>query len=267
MGDNILHEIKSHLVLLKAYLVINAKTLFEYKKSFLVQTITMFLNDCVWIFFWWLFFSRFPLLNDWTYHDLLLLWVFGATGFGLSGLIFGNKMNIAEVIAQGKLDYYLTLPKNVLLHTLISKMNWFAFGDVLFGLAIALLIITPAQLPLALFLIIFSTILFTTFGVISGSLAFFIGNSERISKNIYNSVVGLSIYPTNVYDGIVRLILFTVIPAGLVTGVPVELIRNFEMDKLIWMIVITIIFTIITILIFYIGLKRYESGNQIYVNA
>ena len=267
MEASILHEIKSHLILMKAYLVINAKTLFEYKKSFLIQAITMFLNDCVWVFFWWLFFSRFPLLNDWTFKDLLLLWAFGATGFGLSGLIFGNKMNIAEVIAQGKLDYYLTLPKNILLHTLISKMNWFALGDLMFGLLIALLIITPEQIPLALFLIIFSTTLFTTFGIISGSLALFIGNSERISKNVYNAIIGLSIYPTNVYDGLAKLILFTIIPAGLVTGVPVELMRNFEIDKLIWMILITIIFVIIAILFFYAGLKKYESGNQIYVNA
>lgn len=267
MEAKILHEIKSHLSLMKAYFIINGKTALEYRKSFILQTSTMFLNDCVWIFFWWLFFSRFPLLNDWTYKDLLLLWAFGATGFGLSGLLFGNKMEIATVVAEGKLDYYLALPKNVLLHTLIARMNWFAFGDLLFGIIMGLLVIPLEMIPLSIYLVILSTILFTIFGVISGSLALYMGNAERISKNVYNAVIGLSIYPTNVYDGIAKIILFTVIPAGLVTGVPVELIRNFDLNGLTWMTILTIIFVIITVLIFYNGIKKYESGNQIYVNA
>ena len=127
MEDNIFSQIKSHASLIKAYFFINGKTVLEYKKAFILQTITMFLNDLIWIFFWWLFFTRFPLINEWTYYDLLLLWVFGTTGFGLSGLIFGNKSQISELISEGKLDYYLTLPKNVLLHALTSRMNWFAF--------------------------------------------------------------------------------------------------------------------------------------------
>jgi ABC-2 type transport system permease protein len=267
MEVKILHEIKSHLSLMKAYFIINGKTMLEYRKSFILQTVTMFLNDCVWIFFWWLFFSRFPLLNDWTYRDLLLLWAFGATGFGLSGLLFGNKMEISSIVAEGKLDYFLALPKNVLLHTIISKMNWFAFGDLLFGVIIAIIVIPVEMIPLAIYLTILSTILFTLFGVISGSLALYIGNAERISKNVYNAVIGLSIYPTNVYDGIAKIILFTVIPAGLVTGAPVELIRHFDWGELLGMTVITIIFAIITILLFYKGIKKYESGNQLYVNA
>ena len=267
MEDNFFTQIKSNLQMIKQYMWINAKTAIEYKTSFIVQTVTMFLNDLLWITFWWLFFARFPLINGWTYNDLLLLWVFGTIGFGLSGTFFGNKLNLPELIAEGKMDYYLTLPKNVLLHTLISKVNWFACGDLIFGIVIGILILKPEQLPLAVFLILFSTTLFVVIGIISGSMAFFIGNSQKISKTIHDSVLALSIYPTNVYDGLTKLILFTIIPAGLVTGMPVELMRHFELDKLIWMIVITIIFLIIAILFFYAGLKKYESGNQLYVNA
>ncbi len=267
MGANILLEIKSNFSMIKQYWIINAKTAFEYKGSFILQTVTMFLNDLLWIAFWWLFFGRFPLINDWTYNDILLLWAFGSIGFGLSGVFFGNKMNISEIIAEGKMDYYLTLPKNVLLHTLISKVNWFACGDILFGIIMSVLIIKPEQIPLAIFLMTLSTILFTVFGILTGSLAFYIGNSQRISKTMYDSIVGLSIYPTNVYDGIAKFILFTIIPAGLVTGVPVELIKHFDMGQFLLMITITIIFVILAILFFYAGLKKYESGNQLYVNV
>lgn len=267
MEDNIFFQIKSHVSLIKAYFLINGKTVLEYKKSFILQTASMFLNDLIWIFFWWLFFSRFPLINNWTYRDLLILWVFGATGFGLSGLIFGNKNQISELISEGKLDYYLTLPKNVLLHSLTSRMNWFAFGDLLFGLTLALILIPLEQLPLSAICIIVSTLLFVAFGVISGSLAFYLGKSEMISKNVYNMVIGFSIYPTNVYDGITRTILFTILPVGLVAGMPVELLKNFNLTNLIELILISTIFLIISIIIFYAGLKKYESGNQIYVNA
>jgi ABC-2 type transport system permease protein len=93
------------------------------------------------------------------------------------------------------------------------------------------------------------------------------GNSEKLGTSLWNATTGLSIYPANIYEGISKLILFTVIPIGFIGAVPVEILRNFSWELTFWMIIATAATTTIAIILFYIGLKRYESGNQIYVNS
>src|SRR5215204_3080359 len=93
----------------------------EYRASFAMQVLGMLLNDTMWVVFWWIYFSRFPVLGGgWQLEDVLAMWAVSATGFGLCVGFFGNCTRLAQIINQGELDYYLALPKNVLLHVLVS---------------------------------------------------------------------------------------------------------------------------------------------------
>jgi ABC-2 type transport system permease protein len=262
-----IHECKANTVAYREYFWVNFKTVLEYKMSSFIQISAMFLNDVVWISFWWIFFARFPLINGWTYRELLILWSIGALSFGLSGILFGNRSKLGEVIIRGRLDYFLALPKNVLLHALSSKITISAFGDALFGLALGLIIFTPTELPLYIYLAFLSAIILTSFGVIIGSLSFFFSTTEKVNKTIWNATVGLTLYPTNVYDGLAKFLLFVIIPVGFVSGVPTEILRVPSPEGIAVMTIVTIIIALIASLIFYAGIKKYESGNLIYVNA
>ena len=50
--------------------------------------------------------------------DMFLLFGIVATGYGLAFTFFGNALQLSRVIAQGQLDYYLALPRGVLLNVL-----------------------------------------------------------------------------------------------------------------------------------------------------
>ena len=56
-----------------------------------------------------------------------------ASSFGFMCLFFGNAFNLAEVINKGRLDYYLSLPRPVLLHTVASRMIASGMGDFSYG--------------------------------------------------------------------------------------------------------------------------------------
>jgi ABC-2 type transport system permease protein len=92
-----------------------------------------------------------------------------------------RRTRLATLIAQGQLDYYLLLPRNVLLHALVSRMSISGWGDIAFGL-VALGIAAASSpawfLPLALLLVCLSCAIFVGFCVSVNSLAFFIGNAE-----------------------------------------------------------------------------------------
>ena len=56
--------------------------------------------------------------------------------------------------------------------------------------------------------------------------------------------------------------MFTLIPAGLIGYVPVELIRSFSWVKFVGLGCSALGFLGAACLVFHLGLKKYESGNQ-----
>ena len=96
---------------------------FEYRFNFIAQTVGMLLNDMFWLVFWYIFFGKFGSINGWQFKEIILLNAILAGSWGLTVSLFANWKDIAKFIENGSLDYYLTLPKNVLLHFQSYKYN------------------------------------------------------------------------------------------------------------------------------------------------
>jgi len=73
----------------------------EYRGAFLTQVVAMILNNCLWVVFWGLFFTRLTVLRGWTVQDVITLWAIAASGFGLAHAICGNALQISNLIVQG----------------------------------------------------------------------------------------------------------------------------------------------------------------------
>src|ERR1041385_2496030 len=126
-----IHIIRSYLRFIGDYVRANLLVALEYRVSFFSQIFSMIINDSMWVTFWWIYFTRFQVLGGgWHVEDVLALWALAAVAIGAIAGLFGNMLYIAEIVSQGKLDYYLALPKNVLLHVLVSRMDVTAWGDL-----------------------------------------------------------------------------------------------------------------------------------------
>src|SRR5438067_3204441 len=100
-----MQTILSHIRFTRHYFVANLLAALEYRVSFITQVVGMILNDSMWATFWWIYFSRFQVLQGgWRIQDVLSLWCVGAVSFGLCAGVFGNVLRLAEIISQGKLD-------------------------------------------------------------------------------------------------------------------------------------------------------------------
>jgi ABC-2 type transport system permease protein len=225
----------------------------------------MFVNDVVWIVFWLLFFNKFNNIAGWTFNDMIMLYAIITIAWGIPGVFFGHRNKITKLIVEGKLDFYLTLPKNILYHVLISKSGWYSLGDILFGIVLAIVFIPLASIPLMILLIMMSSVIIIAFGVIIGSLAFYMSNSEQLSTTLIDGNLVLASYPLSIYEGFTKILLLTIIPAGFITGIPVQLLKQFDWTWFLLMIGFMILISIIAVITFYKGLKRYESGNMLYV--
>ena len=161
---------------------------------------------------------------------MIALWAILTAGFGLAFGIMGNAFQLATLIAQGEIDAWLLQPRAVLPHMLLGRSAPSAWGDALFGYIVYLGFVAPG--------------LAANGGVYSaqpgrwrrvhrlrsagGSLSFFMGNAGALADQWRNPLISFSTYPPTLFQGAVKILLYTVIPAGFVSYLPVETLRSMS---------------------------------------
>lgn len=254
-----------HLQLILTYLRHNLMSAMAYRGAFFLQIVGMILNNAMFLFFWWVLFSRIPVIRGWDLSQVLLLFAVVATGFGIANAVFGNALRLARIIATGQLDYYLSLPADPLLHVLVSRMSLSAWGDIVFGVSLFLLAsgLAVVKLPLFFFLGLASAMVYVAFAVLVGSLAFWIGNAEHLANQVLISLITLAIYPVDVFPSAVRLLLYTLIPAAFVGAIPAGILTGFSWSQVLLLLIVVPLMVLGARLVFNLGLRRYSSGNLI----
>ena len=175
----------------------------------------------------------------------------------------GNGTMLAGMIAEGKLDAWMLYPRALLSHLLLGRMSASSWGDAIFGYVIYFFMVQPNPAQFLLFVLLsFSTaLLFVGFSVATGSLSFFVGNASELATQWRMSMITFGTYPAVLFDGGVRLLLFTLIPAGFITYFPVLALRDLSLINGLYALLGALAVLAVAIVIFYTGLRRYESGN------
>jgi ABC-2 type transport system permease protein len=256
-----------HLVL--GYMRHNLMSAMAYRGAFFVQVLGMVLNNTMLLFFWWVLFEQLPTLQGWDLSQVMILFAVLAFGFGVANVVCGNAFQVARVIVRGDLDYYLALPADPLVHLLVSRMSISAWGDMTFGLVVYLVAAPDPwrSLPLFLLLGVLAGLVMVSFGVLVGSLAFWVGNADNLASQAVNALITFGLYPIEIFPGAVQWLLYTLIPAAFVGSMPAGLLSDFSWGRMGLMSAFTAGLTLVARLVFQWGLRRYESGNLVVVRG
>jgi ABC-2 type transport system permease protein len=240
-----------------------------YRGAFLLQVFGMVLNNTMLLFFWWVLFAQLPTLRGWDLGQVMILFGVLAFGFGVANVVCGNAFQVARIIVRGDLDYYLALPADPLVHLLVSRMSISAWGDMAFGLLIYLVAAPDPWLNLPLFLLLglLAGLVFVAFGVLVGSLAFWVGNADNLASQGINALITFGLYPVEIFPSPVQWLLYTIIPAAFVGSMPAGLLHDFSWQRLAAMVGFALGLALVARLIFQWGLRRYESGNLVIVRG
>ena len=258
-----MNKVLNWLSLASAYVRLNLRTHLEYRGAFFSQVVAMIVNDAIWLIFWSIFFTRFPVLHGWDIKDVITIWGVAASGYGLAAALCGNALNLPTLVMRGQLDAWLLYPRALLPHLVLGKMSATSWGDAIFGYVVYLAFVRPDLEHFFLFVLftLTSTILFIGFFVLSGSLSFFVGNAESIAEQWRFSLATFSTYPETLFHGGVKIVLYTLIPAGFVTYLPVAALKTSSVSLTLITIAGALTMVGVGVLAFYLGLRRYESGN------
>jgi ABC-2 type transport system permease protein len=224
----------------------------------------MALNNLAFFVFWWALMRRVPVLRGWRLVDVQVLFGIVAAAFGLAVTLAGGVRQLGRFIDEGELDTLLTQPRPVLLYALGLRSQASGVGDVLSGLVF---IVWSGQLswralPLVGFAIVASALVFIACGVVFFSLAFWLGRVETLARQLWELLVMFSLYPEPLFGGMLRLALFTVLPAGFVGYVPAHLVRRPSLALMLLLTAATAVYVAIAIVVFDRGLRRYASGSR-----
>lgn len=228
----------------------------------LLLAVFMAANNLLWFGIWVIFFGLAGELRGWTVVDVARLYGIAATAYGFYAALFGGARNLAALALDGGLDVYLGRPRSTLLGVLFSRCDPTGFGDVVSGIAlIAWTADGPLEVLCALGLATIGTSTLVSVYVTLGSLVFFASARQRFVDQLFDCFMTLSVMPQIGLPPLVKLLLYTALPAAFVGLLPVEILRSFSAVELGAALLAAVVFPTIAALVFRRGLKRYASGN------
>lgn len=253
--------VSGHLRTIRAILSMELATAMAYRTNFILQSLGMILNDLFFLGFWYLIFARFQSINGWDYRHMVLLFGIVAGGFGLSNGFFGNYRRLSLLIENGELDYYLTLPKNVLSHCIV-RLGYAGLGDLMLGVVLGMLILPDWRWLLYLCYLVSAALVMIGWGLTFNSLTFFFGRFEDAARGLTDMLTLFGTYPFSVYTGLTRVVLTFAIPVGLMAGIPVETLFSLDPLRIALVFGGSLMMLGLGVGTFFLGLRRYTSGNM-----
>jgi ABC-2 type transport system permease protein len=226
------------------------------------QVTVMVVNDVVWAVFWLLFFRRVGSLHGWDGERILVLLAVLTTAGGIALGIFSNARRVGAMAVDGDLDAVLSLPVPPLAYLLVRRVEPTNLGDVVFGLVLFAVAGEPTLTRTIVFAGAVAAVvtLITGFLVLAGSLAFFAGRSETGDLG-FQALLLLGSYPVDVFAGVAKVMLYSVVPAAFVSTVPARLVDSFDAGLALWLLLVAATFAGAGWLAFTLGLRRYASGS------
>lgn len=237
--------------------------------AFALQIVGMMLNNSALIFAWLFLFHKFGTINGWHAQELIGVVGINMLIFGIVMVLGGGIMDLPRHVDRGSLDGMLTKPSPLLYQLASSNLDVTCFGDIILGLGITVwyIIISHVTIPrLGVFVLslVPALTLFWCFAILLPNLlAFYIFDSERISRYVGGVFLDSGLYPTGVLTGVLRTFLLTVIPGLFMGAVPLEVLYRFGWETALVGVVVAIFWLTCSLWLFKRSIRRYESSNLV----
>ena len=231
--------------------------------QFLFLSAGMFTQNALFFLVWVVFFSAVKNVRGWTLSEIALYQGVLCLGVGSAFFLAEGTRRLADKIRDGELDIFLVRPRHPLPQLLTHEASAWSLGDIVYGILLMLIIGHPGTLGFlyAIATAICVSVLFLSAVTIFQSLAFFMESGGRLAEDLFIAMICLGSAPQHTQGMIMKLLLFTVLPAGFVAILPVEIIRQHNILLLAALAGSVLIYAALAVLIFHAGLKRYTSAT------
>ena len=244
----------------------NVQSSAELRTSFLMNIVGMGINNTAFIILWGFFVSSVGIIGGWTVADIIGLQGFTALCYGIVFSAAAGIRKLADYTASGAFDRFMLSPKNLLVRVATASFSVSALGDIVFGVVclgifVFLIHATIYQILLIILLAIISTIVFLSAAIAIYSTSFFFEDASSVTGSLFELFFTPSLFHGGAFQGAMRFIFTFVIPSLLVGTLPVEIVTNVSLGKLLLVGILALFWFLISIKIFNKSVRKYESTN------
>jgi len=245
-------------------LSLNIKTALAMRAAFLMRFGFSIINHSIVLVTWIFLFRVVPVVREWNFWHLLMAYGLAWFTWGFVSFFAHGYKILPRTIEFGELDHFLLQPRPLLL--MLAGNNGEVFGAQDMVLSLAVIILAGIKIHVAWMLVIFglvcSSVVFTSFTLLIGSIAFWLNDMhDWLLDTQYNLYIFAS-RPASAFQGWVKVVMFSILPMGFISYLPVEIMRLNDPSLILVQIAGTLAIVAMAWTVFRLGLKRYESGNR-----
>ena len=216
------------LALYGRYLGVSVRAQMQYRASFVLQTLGLFLVSVIEFLGVWALFDRFGSLRDWSLAEVALFYGVVNVAFSCAEAVARGFDVFGEFVKRGDFDRLLLRPRSTVLQLAgfelaLHRIGRLAQGALVLGWASVALGVdwTVARLALLGFSIAGGTCLFFGLFVLQATAAFWTIESLEIANTTTYGGVQTAQYPLTIYADWFRRFFTFVVPLAAIAYFPV----------------------------------------------
>jgi len=227
-----------------------------------VMSFFMLVQDAMFFALWIIFFSSISEVKGWKLEELSRMFGLISCAIGLSLFFFNGARTIAYRVQEGTLDALIARPRNVLPALLLSSSSPASLGDIFYGplLWAALGNMSWGEWGLMIFLTVNAALMFTACTIAIFSTSFWLKGNTKFPEQLFEMLIILSSGIVHGQPLLVKIVMFTILPAAFMSYLPIELVRNFAWDSFALILGSTVFYGWLSVVLFKAGLRRYVNS-------
>ena len=252
------------------YFKVHLKSELQYKMSFILSFISQFF-----VFFGYYFtilclFDKFSNIKGFTLYEVLFTFGIIQTGYAFCETFFRGIDVFDELIVDGSFDRLLIRPQSILLQVFCQQTSFIKLSRLIQALIILTIAIinldvtwTLDKMITVIFMIISSIIIFLSIFILAASYCFLTVKGLEVRNVFTDGGKHMSQYPIGIFRKGFIFFFTYIIPFGFVNYYPLLYILGKKTNHLLIISpLITILYLIFSITVFYKGTKRYTSTGS-----
>jgi ABC-2 type transport system permease protein len=226
-----------------------------------IMSLFMMVQNLMYFALWIVFFGAIKQVKGWQLSDVAVMYGVLSTSVGTALFVADGARTITLRVLDGSIDAFLTRPRHPLPVLLLSRSCPSSLGDILSGPVLWFTLggAKLTQLPFLLCLTSLSAVIFLATTIIFYSLAFWLKRGSRFSDQLFETLIIFSSAPQNSQPLGIKILMFSVLPAGFITLLPVTLIQNADPVRLFVLATASVVYAWLAVIVFNAGVRRYVS--------
>jgi ABC-2 type transport system permease protein len=262
---------KRHFRLLILYFAQYAKVRMAYKADFFIAVFSSMTATVLGFGFVLVLFSKIPMLQDWSFYEVLFLYGFSLIPLGLFNILSWNLYEFGDLyIIQGRFDRILLRPVDTLFQVLFEKFRLESLQEVVTGIAVVSICSKHLSLTwsvtnyfwLVVMAICGAVIYFAVFLLLT-AVSFWFEDRVGIVPPVFNMLT-FGRYPLTIYNLYIQFLLSWVIPFAFASFYPVTHFLGREAFTPLFRLVpvVTMAFAILARIVWDNGVRNYSSTGS-----